>query len=102
MRLDEAKQILKEHGYKVQSLNKLKREIYNAIAPYTKNMIQWDNFSEVINIQEAIRDVVGPDLMCDIDGGNYTRTNKDGLEYREFDISIYENKDDYEMVLEGK
>lgn len=33
MRLDEAKQILKEHGYKVQSLNKLKREIYNAIEP---------------------------------------------------------------------
>lgn len=102
MRLDEAKQILKEHGYKVQSLTKLKREIYNAIEPYTKKMIKWDNFSEVINIQEAIRDVVGPDLMCDIDGGNNTRTNKDGLEYREFDISIYENKDEYEMVLEGK
>lgn len=102
MRLDEAKQILKEHGYKVQSLTKLKREIYNAIEPYTKNMIKWDNFSEVINIQEAIRDVVGPDLMCDIDGGNDTRTNKDGLEYKEFNISIYENKDEYEMVLEGK
>ncbi len=68
MRLDEAKQILKEHGYKVQSLTKLKREIYTAIEPYTKKMIKWDNFSEVINIQEAIRDVVGPDLMCDIDG----------------------------------
>ena len=39
MRLDEAKQILKEHGYKVQSLNKLKREIYNAVEPYTKNMV---------------------------------------------------------------
>ena len=102
MRLDEAKQILKEHGYKVKSLTKLKREIYNAIEPYTKKMIKWDNFSEVINIQETIRDVVGPDLMCDIDGGNSTRTNKDGLEYREFDISIYENKDEYEMVLEGK
>ena len=102
MRLDEAKQILKEHGYKVQSLTKLKREIYNAIEPYTKKIIKWDNFSEVINIQEAIRDVVCPDLMCDIDGGNRTRTNKDGLEYREFDISIYENKDEYEMVLEGK
>lgn len=102
MRLDEAKQILKEHGYKVQSLTKLKREIYNAVEPYTKNMIRWDNFSEVINIQEAIRDAVGPDLMCDIDGGNDTRTNKDGLEYREFNISIYENKDEYDMVLEGK
>lgn len=102
MQLDEAKQILIENGYKVQSLTKLKREIYNAIEPYTKNMIKWDNFSEVINIQEAIRDAVGPDLMCDIDGGNSTRTNKDGLEYREFDISIYENKDEYEMVLEGK
>lgn len=102
MRLDEAQQILKEHGYKVQSVAKLKREIYNAIEPYTKKMIKWDNFSEVINIQEAIRDVVGPDLMCDIDGGNSTRTNKDELEYREFDISIYENKDEYEMVLEGK
>lgn len=101
MRLDEAKQILKEHGYKVQSLTKLKREIYNAIEPYTKKIIKWDNFSEVINIQEAIRDVVGPDLMCDIDGGNSIRLNKDGLEYREFDISIY-NKEDYEMVLEGK
>jgi ABC-type lipoprotein release transport system permease subunit len=39
MRLDEAKEILKEHGYKVQSLTKLKREIYNAIEPYTKKMI---------------------------------------------------------------
>ena len=35
MRLDEAKQILKEHGYKVQSLTKLKREIYNAIDEVT-------------------------------------------------------------------
>lgn len=102
MRLDEAKEILKEHGYKVQSLAKLKREIYNAIEPYTKKMIKWDNFSKIIDIQEAIRDVVGPDLMCDIDGGNSIRLNKDELEYREFDISIYNNKDDYEMVLEGK
>ena len=102
MRLDEAKQILKEHGYKVKSLTKLKREIYNAVEPYTKNMIKWDNFSKIIDIQEAIRNVVGPDLMCDIDGGNSIRRNKDGLEYREFDISIYENKEDYNMVLEGK
>lgn len=102
MRLDEAKQILKEHGYKVQSLNKLKRAIYNAVEPYTKNMVRWDNFSKIIDIQEAIREVVGPDLMCDIDGGNSIRRNKDGLEYREFDISIYENKEDYNMVLEGK
>ena len=102
MRLDEAKQILKEHGYKVKSLTNLKNEIYRAIEPYTKNMIKWDNFSEIINIQEAIRNVVGPDLMCDIDGGNFTRINKDGLEYREFDISIYDNKDDYDMILEGK
>ena len=102
MRLDEAKQILKEHGYKVQSLNKLKRAIYNAVEPYTKNMVRWDNFSKIIDIQEAIRDVVGPDLMCDIDGGNSIRRNKDGLEFREFDISIYENKEDYNMVLEGK
>lgn len=102
MRLDEAKQILKEHGYKVQSLNKLKRAIYNAVEPYTKNMVRWDNFSKIIVIQEAIRDVVGPDLMCDIDGGNSIRRNKDGLEFREFDISIYENKEDYNMVLEGK
>ena len=101
MRLDEAKQILKEHGYKVQSLNKLKREIYNAVEPYTKNMVRWDNFSKIIDIQEAIRDVVSPDLMCDIDGGNSIRRNKDGLENREFDISIYENKNDYEMVLDG-
>lgn len=102
MRLDEAKQILKEHGYKVQPLNKLKRTIYNAVEPYTKNMVRWDNFSKIIDIQEAIRDVVGPDLMCDIDGGNSIRRNKDGLEYREFDISVYENKEDYNMVLEGK
>ena len=102
MQLSEAKQILKEHGYKVKSLTKLKNEIYRAIEPYTKNMIKWDNFSEIINIQEAIRDVVCPDLMCDIDGGNSIRINKDGLEYREFNISIYNNKDDYEMVLEGK
>lgn len=102
MRLDEAKQILKEHGYKVKSLTKLKREIYSAVEPYTKNMVRWDNFSKIIDIQEAIRDVVGPDLMCDIDGGNITQTNKDGLEYREFFISIYENKNEYEMVLEGK
>lgn len=102
MFLCEAKQILKEHGYKVKLLTKLKNEIYRAIEPYTKNMIKWDNFSKIIDIQEAIRDVVGPDLMCDIDGGNFTRINKDGLEYREFDISIYNNKDDYEMILEGK
>jgi len=102
MLLCEAKQILKEHGYKVKSLTKLKNEIYRAVEPYTKNMTKWDNFSKIIDIQEAIRDVVGPDLMCDIDGGNSTRLNKDGLEYREFDISIYNNKEDYEMVLEGK
>ena len=102
MLLYEAKQILKENGYKVKSLTKLKNEIYKALEPYTKNMIKWDNFSEIINIQEAIRNVVGPDLMCDIDGGNFTRINKDGLEYREFDISIYDNKDDYDMILEGK
>ena len=102
MLLSEAKQILKEHGYKVKSLTKLKNEIYRAVEPYTKKMIRWDNFSEIINIQEAIRDAVSPDLMCDIDGGNSTRTNKDGLEYREFNISIYNNKEDYEMVLEGK
>ncbi len=102
MRFDEAKQILIENGYKVKSLTKLKNEIYRAVEPYTKKMVKWDNFSEIINIQEAIRDVVGPDLMCDIDGGNFTRVNKDGLEYREFNISIYHNKDDYEMVLEGK
>lgn len=102
MRLDEAIKTLRENGYKVQSLNKLKRAIYTAVEPYTKNMIKWDNFSEIIDIQEAIRNVVGPDLMCDIDGGNSIRRNKDGLEYREFDISIYENKGDYEMVLEGK
>lgn len=102
MLLCEAKQILKENGYKVKSLTKLKNEIYRAVEPYTKNMIKWDNFSKIIDIQEAIRDVVGPDLMCDIDGGNSTRLNKDGLEYREFDISIYNNKGDYEMVLEGK
>ena len=102
MLLYEAKQILKENGYKVKSLTKLKREIYRAVEPYTKNMIKWDNFSKIIDIQEAIRDAVGPDLMCDIDGGNSTRINKDGLEYREFDISIYNNKDDYKMVLEGK
>lgn len=102
MLICEAKQILKENGYKVKSLAKLKNEIYRAVEPYTKNMIKWDNFSKIIDIQEAIRDVVGPDLMCDIDGGNSTRLNKDGLEYREFDISIYNNKEDYEMVLEGK
>lgn len=102
MLLSEAKQILKENGYKVKSLAKLKNEIYRAVEPYTKKMIKWDNFSEIINIQEAIRDAVGPDLMCDIDGGNSTRINKDGLEYREFNISIYNNKEDYEMVLEGK
>ena len=102
MKLTEAKQILKENGYKVQSLTRLKKEIYNAIEPYTKTMIKWDNFSEVINIQEAIRDAIGPDLMCDIDGGNDTQINKDGLEYREFNISIYENSGDYEMILEGK
>ena len=102
MRLDEAKQILKENGYKVKSLTKIKREIYSAVEPYTKNMIRWDNFSKIIDIQEAIRSAVGPDLMCDIDGGNSTRTNKDGLEYREFNISIYHNEGDYEMVLEGK
>lgn len=102
MELNEAIETLRENGYKVKSLTKLKNEIYRAVEPYTKKMIRWDNFSEVINIQEAIRDAVGPDLMCDIDGGNSTRTNKDGLEYREFDISIYENKDEYEMVLEGK
>ena len=101
MRLDEAKQILKENGYKVKSLTKLKNDIYRAVKPYTKNMIRWDNFSKIIDIQETIRDVVSPDLMCDIDGGNSIRTNKDGLEYREFDVSIY-NKDDYKMVLEGK
>ena len=101
MRLDEAKVILEENGYKVKSLTKLKNEIYRAVEPYTKNMIRWDNFSKIIDIQEVIRDVVSPDLMCDIDGGNSIRTNKDGLEYREFDISIY-NKDDYKMVLEGK
>lgn len=102
MLICEAKQILKENGYKVKSLAKLKNEIYRAVEPYTKNMTKWDNFSKIIDIQEAIRDVVGPDLMCDIDGGNSTRLNKDGLEYREFDISIYNNKDEYEMVLEGK
>ena len=102
MILCEAKQILKEHGYKVKSLAKLKNEIYRAVEPYTKNMTKWDNFSKIIDIQEAIRNVVGPDLMCDIDGGNSTRLNKDGLEYRQFDISIYNNKEDYEMVLEGK
>jgi hypothetical protein len=102
MLICEAKQILKENGYKVKSLAKLKNEIYRAVEPYTKNMTKWDNFSKIIDIQEAIRDVVGPDLMCDIDGGNSTRLNKDGLEYREFDISIYNNKEDYEMVLEGK
>ena len=101
MLICEAKQILKENGYKVKSLAKLKNEIYRAVEPYTKNMTKWDNFSKIIDIQEAIRDVVGPDLMCDIDGGNSIRLNKDGLEYREFDISIY-NKEDYEMVLEGK
>jgi len=102
MRLDEAKQILKENGYKVKSLTKLKREVYSAVEPYTKNMIRWDNFSKIIDIQEAIRNAVCPDLMCDIDGGNSIQTNKDGLEYREFNISIYHNEDDYEMVLEGK
>jgi len=102
MLICEAKQILKENGYKVKSLAKLKNEIYRAVEPYTKNMTKWDNFSKIIDIQEAIRDVVGPDLMCDIDGGNSIRLNKDGLEYREFDISIYNNKEDYEMVLEGK
>lgn len=102
MLLCEAKQILKENGYKVKSLTKLKNEIYRAVEPYTKNMTKWDNFSKIIDIQEAIRGVVGPDLMCDIDGGNSIRLNKDGLEYREFDISIYNNKEDYEMVLEGK
>lgn len=102
MLICEAKQILKENGYKVKSLAKLKNEIYRAVEPYTKNMTKWDNFSKIVDIQEAIRDVVGPDLMCDIDGGNSTRLNKDGLEYREFDISIYNNKEDYEMVLEGK
>ena len=102
MLICEAKQILKENGYKVKSLAKLKNEIYRAVEPYTKNMIKWDNFSKIIDIQETIRDVVGPHLMCDIDGGNSTRLNKDGLEYREFDISIYNNKEDYEMVLEGK
>lgn len=102
MLICEAKQILKENGYKVKSLTKLKNEIYRAVEPYTKNMTKWDNFSKIIDIQEAIRDVVGPDLMCDIDGGNSIRLNKDGLEYREFDISIYNNKEDYEMVLEGK
>lgn len=103
MLICEAKQILKENGYKVKSLAKLKNEIYRAVEPYTKNMTKWDNFSKIIDIQEAIRNVVGPDLMCDIDGGNSTRLNKDGLEYREFDISIYNNnKEDYEMVLEGK
>jgi hypothetical protein len=102
MLICEAKQILKENGYKVKSLAKLKNEIYRAVEPYTKNMTKWDNFSKIIDIQEAIRDVVGPDLMCDIDGGNSTRLNKDGLEYREFDISIYENKNDYEMILVGK
>ena len=102
MLICEAKQILKENGYKVKSLAKLKNEIYRAVEPYTKNMIKWDNFSKIIDIQEAIRDVVGPDLMCVIDGGNSTQLNKDGLEYREFDISIYNNKEDYEMVLEGK
>lgn len=101
MLICEAKQILKENGYKVKSLAKLKNEIYRAVEPYTKNMTKWDNFSKIIDIQEAIRNVVGPDLMCDIDGGNSIRLNKDGLEYREFDISIY-NKEDYEMVLEGK
>jgi hypothetical protein len=102
MLICEAKQILKENGYKVKSLAKLKNEIYRAVEPYTKNMTKWDNFSKIIDIQEAIRGVVGPDLMCDIDGGNSIRLNKDGLEYREFDISIYNNKEDYEMVLEGK
>ena len=102
MLICEAKQILKENGYKVKSLAKLKNEIYRAVEPYTKNMTKWDNFSKIIDSQEAIRDVVGPDLMCDIDGGNSIRLNKDGLEYREFDISIYNNKEDYEMVLEGK
>ena len=102
MKLNEALETLRNNGYKVKSLTKLKKEIYKAVEPYTKNMIKWDNFSEVINIQEAIRNAVGPDLMCDIDGGNFTRRNKDGLEYREFDISIYKNKDDYKMVLEGK
>lgn len=102
MLICEAKQILKENGYKVKSLTKLKNEIYRAVEPYTKNMTKWDNFSKIIDIQEAIRGVVGPDLMCDIDGGNSIRLNKDGLEYREFDISIYNNKEDYEMVLEGK
>ena len=102
MLICEAKQLLKENGYKVKSLAKLKNEIYRAVETYTKNMIKWDNFSKIIDIQEAIRDVVGPDLMCDIDGGNSTQLNKDGLEYREFDISIYNNKEDYEMVLEGK
>ena len=102
MLICEAKQILKENGYKVKSLAKLKNEIYRAVEPYTKNMTKWDNFSKIIDIQEAIRDVVGPDLMCDIDGGNSIRLNKDGLEYREFDISIYNNKEDYEMILEGK
>ena len=101
MNLYEAKYLLKENGYKVKSLTKLKNDIYRAVEPYTKNMIRWDNFSKIIDIQEVIRDVVSPDLMCDIDGGNSIRTNKDGLEYREFDISIY-NKDDYKMVLEGK
>ena len=102
MLICEAKQILKESGYKVKSLTKLKKEIYSGVEPYTKNMVRWDNFSKIIDIQEAIRNAVGPDLMCDIDGGNSTRVNKDGLEYREFDISIYNNKDDYKMVLEGK
>ena len=101
MNLYEAKYLLKENGYKVKSLTKLKNDIYRAVEPYTKNMIRWDNFSKIIDIQETIRDVVSPDLMCDIDGGNSIRTNKDGLGYREFDISIY-NKDDYKMVLEGK
>ena len=101
MNLYEAKYLLKENGYKVKSLTKLKNDIYRAVEPYTKNMIRWDNFSKIIDIQETIRDVVSPDLMCDIYGGNSIRLNKDGLEYREFDISIY-NKDDYKMVLEGK
>lgn len=40
MLICEAKQILKENGYKVKSLAKLKNEIYRAIEPYTKNMVR--------------------------------------------------------------
>ena len=101
MRLDEAKEILFENGYVIKSKLKLKNDIYNAISPYTKNVIKWDNFSQVINIQEAIRDLLGDTIVCDVDGGNDIRVNKDGLEYREFNISIYSD-DDYKMILEGK